>query len=140
MYYIFNKKFQTMFWFLFLLFNFYSKIRYFRYTYRRIQNKYQNTEKIQKFFWTFLEKQKFLDSFAENVVHLGIFGILGIIPKFLVLLNFSIENFWYSIVLKFRYWTFSVFNTIELWYFPVFSVFRDPDPHPSTVPLEKPVV
>ena len=35
-----------------------------------------------------------------------------------------LEFFRYSIILKFRYWTFSVFNTIELRYFPVFSVFR----------------
>ena len=48
-----------------------------------------------------MEKQIFLVSFAENVVHLGIFGISGIIPKISVLLNFSIE-------------IFSVFNSIEI--------------------------
>jgi hypothetical protein len=53
----------------------------------------ENTKKFQKFFRTFLEKQNFLDSFAENVVHLGIFGIFGKIPKISVFLNFSIEIF-----------------------------------------------
>ena len=49
--------------------------------------------KILKKIGTFLEKQKILDSFAENVVHLGIFGISGIILKISVLLKFSIEIF-----------------------------------------------
>ena len=60
-------------------------------------------------FWTFLEKQNIFDSFAENVVHLGIFGISGIIPKIWVLLNFSIE-------------IFSVFNSIEISVLKIFGI------------------
>ena len=53
--------------------------------------------------------QTFLDSFAENVVHLGIFGISEIIPKILVILKFGIE-------------TFSVFNSIEILVLNVFDI------------------
>ena len=56
---------------------------------------WKNSENISAIFG----KTKILDSFAENVVHLGIFGISGIIPKISVLLNLSIE-------------IFSVFNSI----------------------------
>jgi hypothetical protein len=58
---------------------------------------------------TFLEKQNFVDSFAENVVHLGIFGILGIAPKISVLLKFSIE-------------IFSLFNSIEISVLKIFGI------------------
>ena len=75
----------------------------------KIQKNTKQLPKILKFFWTFLEKQKILDSFAENVVHLGIFGISEIIPKILVLLNFSIE-------------IFSVFNSIEISVLKIFGI------------------
>ena len=49
----------------------------------------KNTEEYRK-YWNFLflwkqtNKHTFVDSFAENVVHLDIFGTSGIILKFLV--------------------------------------------------------
>ena len=56
-----------------------------------------------------MEKQNWLASFAENVVNLGVFGISGLITKFFVLLNFSIE-------------IFSVFNSIEISVLKIFGI------------------
>ena len=56
-----------------------------------------------------MEKQNWLASFAENVVSLGVFSISGLITKFFVLLNFSIE-------------IFSVFNSIEISVLKIFGI------------------
>ena len=86
----------------FSVFNFHPEIWYFCYQYQKYQT---NTEKIPEIFG----KTKLFVFFADNVVHLGIFGISGPIPKSSVLLNFSIG-------------IFLVFNSIEISVLKIFGI------------------
>ena len=89
-----------------------------------LKSKKKNSKKFLGIFFLKLFSRIF--SGSSGISEGSVFSVM--ILKISIFLNFNIEIFRYSIVLKFKYWTFSVFNTIEL---PVFSVFQDPDPHPN---------
>ena len=97
--------------------------------YRKIPKNTKKYQRILKILKKNITKQKnYSTKFSSSET--SVFSVL--IPKFRYYWTSILEFFQYSIILKFRYWTFSVFNIIEHRYFPVFSVFRDPDPHPTS--------
>ena len=70
----------------------------------------KNTKQIPKKIQKFFEKQNCSVSSAENVVHLGIFGISGI-PKISVI-PFNTIEYWKCSIPKFQYyWILKMFNS-----------------------------
>ena len=127
---------------IFLIFFFFFNIKHFWYwipkntaKYRKIPKNTKKYQRILKILKKNITKQKnYSTKFSSSET--SVFSVL--IPKFRYYWTSILEFFQYSIILKFRYWTFSVFNIIEHRYFPVFSVFRDPDPHPNTHTANRP--